>query len=207
MRIAQIVTWGRQSQSKHQPVEDPHNPFRFTSQNPHCITRVEQTLPPLLTMNRHLALRTSGLARTAPRIPTQLPLLRPLSSSALVRSPPLGDKPSLVKSFLYGSEKGQELQREMEQSYSKVLARGKYVHKMNQHHVKPDKIKEYIALMYPTPPTLWCAGGLTVARIYSRKLRMIPRTRSTWLAHGEPPSVPSIHSPTSGSTAGIRGTT
>ena len=56
---------------------------------------------------------------------------------------------SLVKSFLYGSEKGQELQREMEQSYSKVLARGKYVHKLNQHFVKPDKIDEYTALMYP----------------------------------------------------------
>ena len=68
-------------------------------------------------------------------------------------SPP--DPPSLVKSFLYGSEKGQELQREMEQSYSKVLARGKYVHKFNQHHVRPDKIDEYIALMYiPEYPPL-----------------------------------------------------
>ena len=56
--------------------------------------------------------------------------------------------PSLVKAIMYGSQKGQELQREMEQSYSKVLARGKYVHKMNQHYVKPDKVDQYIALMY-----------------------------------------------------------
>jgi hypothetical protein len=73
---------------------------------------------------------------------------RPFSSSSILRDPPPPpDGPSLFKSFMYGTEKGQELQREMEQSYSKVLARGKYVHKMNQHHVRPDKINEYIALM------------------------------------------------------------
>jgi len=76
---------------------------------------------------------------------------RPLSSFPVRYAPP-PDGPSLVKSFLYGSEKGQELQREMEQSYSKVLARGKYVHKMNQHQVKPDKINEYLALMFPPFP-------------------------------------------------------
>jgi len=97
-------------------------------------------------MNRHLALKTFS-RRSAHRI-AQFALRRPFSSIPLVCAPPPpGDKPSLVKSFLYGSEKGQELQREMEQSYSKVLARGKYVHKMNQHHVKPDKIDEYIELM------------------------------------------------------------
>src|ERR1700736_3996392 len=72
-----------------------------------------------------------------------------VASARLQHPPPPDDRtrPSLVKSFLYGSEKGQELQREMEQSYSKVLARGKYVHKINTHHVKPDKINEYVALM------------------------------------------------------------
>ena len=70
---------------------------------------------------------------------------RAFTTTASRGTPP--DPPSLVKSFLYGSEKGQELQREMEQSYSKVLARGKYVHKINEHHVRPDKINEYIALM------------------------------------------------------------
>jgi len=96
-------------------------------------------------MNRHLALKTLSCHSTH-RIAQFV--LRPFSSIPLVCAPPPpSDKPSLVKSFLYGSEKGQELQREMEQSYSKVLARGKYVHKMNQHHVKPDKIDEYIELM------------------------------------------------------------
>jgi len=81
---------------------------------------------------------------------TQNHAIRAFSSSARIfEAPPEG--PSLVKSFLYGTEKGQELQREMEQSYSKVLARGKYVHKLNQHIVRPDKIDEYVALMY----SLW----------------------------------------------------
>jgi hypothetical protein len=89
------------------------------------------------TMNRQLAIKASLL-----RLPS-----RSFSVIPAIRSSPPPDPPSFVKSFLYGSEKGQELQREMEQSYSKVLARGKYVHKMSQHHVKPDKINEYVALM------------------------------------------------------------
>jgi len=95
------------------------------------------------------------------------------STPRVMAAPP--DAPSLVKSFLYGSEKGQELQREMEQSYSKVLARGKYVHKMNQHFVKPDKIDEYIALMSVHPRRL-----LTVERRFSQKSPTIPRMKSTW---------------------------
>jgi hypothetical protein len=71
------------------------------------------------------------------------------TTARALAAPP--EAPSLVKSFLYGSEKGQELQREMEQSYSKVLARGKYVHKLNTHFVKPDKIDEYVELMYVSP--------------------------------------------------------
>jgi hypothetical protein len=80
--------------------------------------------------------------------PVLLASTRAFSAVPARLQPPPDDRPSLVKSFLYGSEKGQELQREMEQSYSKVLARGKYVHKINTHHVKPNKIHEYVALMY-----------------------------------------------------------
>lgn len=53
----------------------------------------------------------------------------------------------IVKSILYGSEQGQKEEREMEQSYGKVLARGKYVHAIEFHHVKPDKVAEYIELV------------------------------------------------------------
>jgi hypothetical protein len=98
-------------------------------------------------------MRARFLAR---RIATPIPWFRSFSVvAARSAAPPEG--PSLVKSFLYGSEKGQELQREMEQSYSKVLARGKYVHKLDEHFVKPDKVEQYVALMYP--PFVFCLTG------------------------------------------------
>jgi len=103
--------------------------------------------PLSMTMTRRLPLKLKSLVS-----PSHHLQCRAISTFPVSYGPP-PDGPSLVKSFLYGSEKGQELQREMEQSYSKVLARGKYVHKMNQHHVKPDKINEYIALMlFPPAP-------------------------------------------------------
>lgn len=55
--------------------------------------------------------------------------------------------PGIVKSIIYGSEKGQREEAEMEQSYSKVLARGKYVHAIEIHNVKCDKHAEYIELV------------------------------------------------------------
>lgn len=69
-------------------------------------------------------------------------------------SPPAGreKKSGIVKSILYGSLEGQIEEAEMEQSYSKVLARGKYVHAFELHHVKPDRVGDYVALvgeMYP----------------------------------------------------------
>jgi hypothetical protein len=137
----------------------------------------------------HLRSETfTSLTMNAPRL-TLRPLasIKPLSilsrafgTSALVNGPPPpgpDGSSSLFKSIMYGTEKGQELQREMEQSYSKVLARGKYVHKMNQHHVKPDKINEYIALMFET---LVEARLTRLVPIHSRRSRMIPKTTSIW---------------------------
>ena len=60
----------------------------------------------------------------------------------------------IVKSILYGSEKGQREEAEMERSYSTVLARGKYVHAIEFHHVKPDKHAEYIKLVSNTYPEI-----------------------------------------------------
>jgi hypothetical protein len=102
-------------------------------------------------MQRRLAIKAPILLTPSQPLP-----VRPFSSIPARYGPPPPPPPpddntrssGLVKSFLYGTEKGQELQREMEQSFSKILARGKYVHKLNQHHVRPDKIEEYVALMY-----------------------------------------------------------
>lgn len=92
--------------------------------------------------------------------------------------PPPPDSPSLVKSFLYGTEKGQLLQKEMEQSYSKILARGKYVHKLNQHHVKPDKINEYLALMSLLPALHSIRANVGLDPKHIRKLQTILKIMS-----------------------------
>jgi len=63
-------------------------------------------------------------------------------------------KGGIVKSILYGSEKGQREEAEMEQSYSTVLARGKYVHAIEFQHVKPDAHAEYVELVGNTYPDI-----------------------------------------------------
>ena len=124
---------------------------------------------PSVMMNRQFAIKAALL-----RSPSQRIQSRTFTAFPAIHAPPPPDGPSLVKSFLYGSEKGQELQREMEQSYSKVLARGKYVHKMTQHHVKPDKINEYVALM-SFPHKLYT--DFSVVPKYSPRLLMIPKIK------------------------------
>lgn len=39
------------------------------------------------------------------------------------------------------------MDKEIEQSFSQVLARGKYVHSIVFHEVKPDKVDEYVELV------------------------------------------------------------
>lgn len=62
-------------------------------------------------------------------------------------SPSNAPKAGVVKTILYGSKTGQQEEAQMEQSYSQVLARGKYVHSIEFHQVKPDKHAEYVALI------------------------------------------------------------
>lgn len=133
-------------------------------------SRSSSSKDPRVMMNRQFAIKATLL-----RSPSQRIQYRPFTAFPVTHGPPPPDGPSLVKSFLYGSEKGQELQREMEQSYSKVLARGKYVHKMTQHHVKPDKINEYVGLM-SLPRKLHAL--ISVVPMCFPKLLMIPKIRS-----------------------------
>uniref|UniRef100_A0A060T3Y1 ARAD1C37334p n=1 Tax=Blastobotrys adeninivorans TaxID=409370 RepID=A0A060T3Y1_BLAAD len=62
--------------------------------------------------------------------------------------------PGLIKSFLYGSPKIKEEQQAMEQSFSKVLMRGKYVHEIQIHKVYPDKAADYLDLVTEIYPRL-----------------------------------------------------
>jgi len=52
-----------------------------------------------------------------------------------------------LSSLIYGTEEGREMDREIERSFSQVLARGKYVHSIVMHEVKPSKVDEYVELV------------------------------------------------------------
>ena len=52
-----------------------------------------------------------------------------------------------LASLIYGTKEGQQLDQEIERSFSQVLARGKYVHSIVFHQVKPDKVDEYVELV------------------------------------------------------------
>ena len=52
-----------------------------------------------------------------------------------------------LSSLIYGTHEGQQMDQEIEKSFSQVLARGKYVHSIVLHTVKPDKVDEYVKLV------------------------------------------------------------
>ena len=51
-----------------------------------------------------------------------------------------------LASPIYGTKEGQQMDQEIERSFSQVLARGKYVHSIVMHTVKPDRVADYIKL-------------------------------------------------------------
>ncbi|KAI1641532.1 hypothetical protein F4809DRAFT_587132 [Biscogniauxia mediterranea] len=58
------------------------------------------------------------------------------------------DRPDgLLSRVIYGTKEGRELDAHLEASFSAVLARGKYVHSIVFHEVKPDKVDEYTSLV------------------------------------------------------------
>lgn len=52
-----------------------------------------------------------------------------------------------LSSLIYGTKEGQHFDKDIERSFSQVLARGKYVHSIVFHDVKPDKVDEYVDLV------------------------------------------------------------
>jgi hypothetical protein len=49
--------------------------------------------------------------------------------------------------LIYGTPEGRQMDKEIERSFSQVLARGKYVHSIVFHSVKSDKVDEYVELV------------------------------------------------------------
>lgn len=56
-------------------------------------------------------------------------------------------KRGALSSLIYGTKEGQHFDKDIERSFSQVLARGKYVHSIVFHEVKPDKVDEYVDLV------------------------------------------------------------
>ena len=52
-----------------------------------------------------------------------------------------------LSSLIYGTHEGRQMDKEIEKSFSQVLARGKYVHSIVFHSVKPKKVDEYVKLV------------------------------------------------------------
>ncbi|ETN41488.1 uncharacterized protein HMPREF1541_03424 [Cyphellophora europaea CBS 101466] len=52
-----------------------------------------------------------------------------------------------LSNLIYGTPEGRQLDKDMERSFSEVLARGKYVHSIVFHQVKPKKVDEYVELV------------------------------------------------------------
>ena len=56
-------------------------------------------------------------------------------------------KSGALSNLIYGTKEGREMDAQIEASFSQVLARGKYVHSIVFHDVKPDKVDEYMELV------------------------------------------------------------
>jgi hypothetical protein len=52
-----------------------------------------------------------------------------------------------ISSLIYGTREGEQHDKDIERSFSEVLARGKYVHSIVFHEVQPDKVDEYVQLV------------------------------------------------------------
>jgi hypothetical protein len=52
-----------------------------------------------------------------------------------------------LSNLIYGTKEGREMEAQIEASFSQVLARGKYVHSIVFHEVKPEKVDEYMELV------------------------------------------------------------
>ena len=56
-------------------------------------------------------------------------------------------KPGIFSNLINGTPEGRALDRDIERSFSQLLARGKYVHSIVFHQVKPKKVDEYVQLV------------------------------------------------------------
>lgn len=71
----------------------------------------------------------------------------PAGAAAEKKKPEPDRKSGPLTNLIYGTKEGREMDAQIEASFSQVLARGKYVHSIVFHEVKPDKVEEYVKLV------------------------------------------------------------
>ncbi|KAL6404944.1 hypothetical protein AUP68_11780 [Ilyonectria robusta] len=86
-------------------------------------------------------------ADAASKQPTQGSQDANAGRSAETKQPEPDRKAGPLTNLIYGTKEGRELEAQLEASFSQVLARGKYVHSIVFHEVKPDKVDEYVKLV------------------------------------------------------------
>jgi hypothetical protein len=67
------------------------------------------------------------------------------AAAAKDKEPPRKAGP--LTNLIYGTKEGREMDAQIEASFSQVLARGKYVHSIVFHEVKPECVDEYVELV------------------------------------------------------------
>ncbi|KAH8908134.1 NIPSNAP-domain-containing protein [Coniochaeta sp. PMI_546] len=67
------------------------------------------------------------------------------AAAAKDKGPPRKAGP--LTNLIYGTKEGREMDAQIEASFSQVLARGKYVHSIVFHEVKPECVDEYVELV------------------------------------------------------------
>ncbi|CAK3793867.1 Hypothetical predicted protein [Lecanosticta acicola] len=98
--------------------------------------------------NSSTAKSDTSFAATSQVLGEAVGSLTPLTGQeAENKEDPNKKKGGRLSSIIYGTEEGREMDREIERSFSQVLARGKYVHSIVFHEVKPDKVDEYVELV------------------------------------------------------------
>jgi hypothetical protein len=112
-----------------------------------------------------------------------------------------GKKAGPISNLIYGTKEGREMDYELNNSFSQVLARGKYVHSIVFHEVKPDKVDEYVKLVGSWYPRM--------AGMPENKVHLVGSWRTEvgdCDTFGEPnlPSIPSSSSRNDRGTNGLK---
>lgn len=116
---------------------------------------VSKAARPLLSLSKRGCGASKAPLRlaTAQLVPQVNFASRQVSSSTIVQSSDPKKNKGLLGSLLHGSQSAKE-DGLTAQSHSRRVGRGKYIHEIQRHVVRPDKVEEYLALLGEIYPKL-----------------------------------------------------